>query len=248
MNMKTLFLLALSLLCLGNSILLSFRSNLTLGLILMYLLTATLFLYTRFYHRIDLFCQQGVGRLLKLLFFAGLLFFASLCLLMAKSAKPTVTYQEKALIVLGAGLRGDTVSDTLQRRLNAAVDYHQQNPTALLVVSGGQGPGETRTEASAMRDYLVQHGVAAKQILLEDRSVSTETNFLYSRALLAQHGVQTDDAIAFVTNDFHCYRSAQYAKRSGFTDVACLSVNTSPAVIFAATMREALAICALWVK
>ena len=51
-----------------------------------------------------------------------------------------VTYQEDAVIVLGAGLRGDQVSLTLAQRLDAAIAYHEKNPRSVIVVSGDRGP------------------------------------------------------------------------------------------------------------
>lgn len=244
--MKESIILLLACLCLVDSILLTFRSNVTLGLILMYLVTAALFLYWRFGAHIDAFCRYGVGRILKYCFLAGAFFFLVLCLLMTNAAKKTVTGQEKAVIILGAGLHRDVVSDTLARRLDAAIEEYAGNPQILFLVSGGQGPQETRTEAAAMAGYLTAHGIPADRILQEDRSVSTETNFLYSAQLMRQAGLSLADPVAFVTNDFHCYRSIRYAEKAGFTNVRCLSATTSPIVLPAAAMREALAICALW--
>lgn len=244
--MKESILLVLALLCLADSVLLTARSNLTLGLVAMYLLTAALFAYWRFFRQVDAFCARGAGFVLKLLFFAGLAFFVVLCVLMGLGARPTATFQEKAVIVLGAGLHGDDISDTLRRRLDAALIYHDQNPKAVIVVSGGQGPQENRTEAAAMAEYLTDRGVPVSQIILEDRSVSTRTNFTYSYALLEKVGVTAEDPVCFITNEFHCYRAAAYAARAGFLTVHCYSTGTSPWFLPAAAMREALAICALW--
>ncbi|MBQ4051514.1 MAG: hypothetical protein IJD13_07770, partial [Oscillospiraceae bacterium] len=49
-------------------------------------------------------------------------------------------------IILGAGLRGDKVPLTLRTRLQTALDA---DGGEVIVVSGGQGPRETVTEASA---------------------------------------------------------------------------------------------------
>ena len=52
-----------------------------------------------------------------------------------------------AVIVLGCGVRGERVSLTLARRLDAALAYLEENPKAYVVVSGGQGAGEDISEA-----------------------------------------------------------------------------------------------------
>ena len=45
------------------------------------------------------------------------------------------------LIVLGAGLHGDQPSLTLSSRLKVALDYLNEHPTAVAVLTGGQGTG-----------------------------------------------------------------------------------------------------------
>ena len=56
----------------------------------------------------------------------------------------------------------------------------------LIVVSGGQGPQETVTEAEAMRRYLVSCGVAEDHIVKEERATSTLENLQFSDALLRE--------------------------------------------------------------
>ena len=96
----------------------------------------------------------------------------------------TVTYKEDAVIVLGAGLRGENLSLILRNRLDAAVEYYNENPEAVIVVSGGQGPDEDIPEAEAMERYLYEQGVPLNKIIKEDKSTSTEENFKFSKELL----------------------------------------------------------------
>ena len=62
---------------------------------------------------------------------------------------------EQTVIVLGAGLRGDTPSRLLRCRLDAAYDFAAAHPGALVITTGGQGRGETRSEGEVMREYLI---------------------------------------------------------------------------------------------
>ena len=66
-------------------------------------------------------------------------------------------HTEKIIIVLGAGLKGDTPSLALERRLEKAAEYMNKNGNAIAIVSGGQGKGETISEAQAMENYLLNH-------------------------------------------------------------------------------------------
>ena len=196
MKEKLVWLLAIFLL--GDSALRAVRTNLTLGNAMMYSITVAVWGYALFQRRIDAFCAAGAGRVLKYVFFAGcgayLLF--ALGLFAASFAHPA-TGNEKAVVVLGAGLRGEQVSGLLARRLDAALAYYRQNPDVLLVVSGGQGPDEAIPEAEAMARYLQAHGVPGENILKEEKSESTQQNFEFSRALLEQAGIRADEPIAF---------------------------------------------------
>ena len=122
-----------------------------------------------------------------------------------------------AVIVLGAGVNGETPSAALWSRIRAAADYLEKHPDIPVVLSGGQGPGEAITEAEAMRRALWTNSEAENaRYLLEDRSASTAENFRFSKELLRENGLDTDTAlIAVVTNDFHCFRAHMIAQRQG---------------------------------
>lgn len=247
MKLKEILILVLALLCLADSIILTFRAAVTLGLFLMYGLTAALFGYAFFHEPIDAFCARWPGSALRILFFCGVAFFLFLTGLMTVSSfLRAPTGNEQVVIVLGAGLRGETVSDTLRRRLDRALEYYNAHPDCLLILSGGQGPDEAIPEAEGMARYLRARGVPQENLLLEDRSTSTEENFAFSLALMHGRGLDESTPIIFVTNRFHCYRAAQYAQKVGFKEVRTLACGTSPIYLLSAVMREAVAICALW--
>lgn len=246
MKEKLVWLIAIFLL--GDSALRAARTSLTLGNAMMYGITAAVWVYALFQKRIDAFCAAGAGRVLKYVFFAGcgayLLF--ALGLFAASFARPA-TGNEKAVVVLGAGLRGKQVSGLLARRLDAALDYYRENPDVLLVVSGGQGPDEVIPEAEAMARYLAAHGVPQESIIKEDKSESTQQNFEFSRALLEQAGVGADEPIAYVTNRFHIYRSGIFARKAGFTNARAVPASISFGTIAPSYLREVLAVCHVWV-
>lgn len=131
-----------------------------------------------------------------------------------------------AVIVLGAGVNGETPSAALRSRIDAAAEYIylQGHGGVPVVLSGGQGNGETISEAEAMYRALMNHNLRPADhspcFLLEDRSTSTAENFAYSKKMLEEHGVKTETAvIAVVTNDFHCYRARLIAQRQGLSTI-----------------------------
>lgn len=246
--MKILIVWLLAIVFLVDSVLRGLRSNFTLGVLMVYCITAALWVYAVFHRPIDAFCAHGVGRVLKILFFCGCTVFAALLAFVAVSGYTnTANHGEKAVIVLGAGLRGTRVSNVLARRLDAAYDYYLQNPNAVIVVTGGQGPEEDIPEAQAMKTYLVQKGVPAEQILEEDKSTSTEENFRFARAVLEANGFSADVPVAYVTNAFHCYRAGKYAALVGFSDARAVPASISASSILSCYLREVMAVLYYWV-
>ena len=246
--MKQWILLGAAFVLTADSISRMFRTTFNLGSFLMYCITAAVWIYALFFRRIDAFCAHGVGRAIKYIFFAGCLFVVGMIVFLASAGtRNAADGKEKAIIVLGASVRGTTVSALLAQRLDAALEYYQQNPEVLIVVSGGQGPGEDVSEARAMADYLTARGVPEDRILLEQESSSTQENLLFSRALLEQHGVGMDDPVACVTNGFHVYRAQHYARLAGFSDVRAVSAPTSAGVWLQCYLREICGVLYLWV-
>ena len=128
----------------------------------------------------------------------------------------TVTYKEDALIVLGAGIADETPSLILQARLEAVLEYYLRNPEVVIVVSGGQGPRESVTEALAMERYLVSGGVPSEKILKEEEATTTRENIAFSKGLLDEY-FDGEYTIAFITNDFHVFRTHIIVLRVGLT-------------------------------
>ena len=119
------------------------------------------------------------------------------------------------LIVLGAAVHGDRVTWVLSNRLDIAAEYLYRFPDARCIVTGGQGNGETVTEASAMALYLIgEHGIAPDRILLEEKAESTLENFRYSKEILYQQFPENASS-AFVTTDFHVFRAGRVARSQG---------------------------------
>ncbi len=127
----------------------------------------------------------------------------------------------KCIIVLGCGLNGDKPTLALKYRLDKAIDYLDSHPNTIAVLSGGQGKGELIPEAHAMKKYMINHGVDAKKLIIEDKSQDTTQNIFFSKQL-----VDFNTSIAVVTNDFHIYRSMLIMKKAGFTDIYALPAKT----------------------
>lgn len=118
-------------------------------------------------------------------------------------------------VVLGCRVRGIEPSRVLKERLDAAYEYLKENPKALCVLSGGQGPGEDITEAECMYRCLTGKGIDGARLIREDTSTTTEENLRFSMRVLEERGIEGD--ITIVTSEFHEYRANKTAKRLGIT-------------------------------
>ncbi len=217
-----------------NGIALLFVSNINLGNFLTVLLGAGIMLAALLFKKI--------GKILKILIIVAICIvtlFSSFLILHGKN--DTVSYTEDAIIVLGAAVHGDTPSLSLRKRLDAAVEYHTQNPDAIIVVSGGKGQGENVTEAEAMEKYLLEKGVSAKVIIKESEATSTYENFLFSLDIIEQR-LGANAKIAYITNDYHVYRAGLCAKQAGIENATHMHADTSLSYLISGVLRENLAV------
>lgn len=227
-------------LLLSNTALMMTIANLNFGLLPVAMLGTVLLVYGLFFEKLPF------RRLISGVLAFGLsVIIAFTSFLALYGRNDNATYNEKTVIVLGCGIRGERVSVGLAKRLNKAYEYHLQNPDAVIIVSGGQGPQEDIPEALAMKRYLMEKGVPEDRIIMEDKSTSTITNFKYSHEIMKEKGLP-DDSVVFVTNGYHVYRGASYAKAEGLT-VTHLGTDIIWYTIPMNYLREMLAVMKMWV-
>ena len=142
------------------------------------------------------------------------------------------------MIILGAQVKGSTVSRSLRYRLDTAVDYLKDNKQTKVIVSGGQGKGEDITEAEAMFVYLVNKGVEPSRIIKEENSTNTVENIQYSRTYIT--GAPKN--IVIVSNGVHLYSALAIGKKQGLEIGSGLAAPTDAIMRPHYYLREALAI------
>ena len=147
----------------------------------------------------------------------------------------------EVVVVLGCQVKGERPSRMLARRLDAALEYLNSEPEALVVVSGGKGPDEKISEAECMRRYLEEKGIAAERIIMEDRSTSTDENLEFTLDIMDERGLGRD--IILVTDGYHQYRAQLVAKAHGAGRIGALSAGTELRFIPTYWVREWFALC-----
>ena len=115
------------------------------------------------------------------------------------------------VVVLGAGVIGTRVTPLLAARIERGIELLYRNPGAVLIMSGGQGPGEDIAEGEAMARYAEEQGVGIEKIIIESRSTSTEENLLFSSRLMEKDRPK----VVVVTTSYHVFRALLLAKQQG---------------------------------
>lgn len=241
MGLFRILLLCIGLFLLLDGVAVSLLSNFNLGVILPAFFGVPLVIFALFLPKME----GTVWMIVKIAACAGyglaLMIFLVCGVKMLKAAHSADEAKADVLIVLGAAVHGDRVTWVLSNRLDTACSYLAEYPDAKVIVSGGQGSGETVTEASAMAGYLIAHGVDESRVYLEEQATSTKENFVYSKAI-ADRIAGENASLAFVTTGFHVYRSGRVAAAQG---IAATGV-AAPDVWYIALnnfLRECVGIC-----
>lgn len=132
------------------------------------------------------------------------------------TSKEMTTSDIDVVVILGAGLNGEIPSKTLEDRLNTGLRVLQRDESLPVIVSGGQGPGETITEAEAMGRFLVEHGIEANRIKYERQSTSTNENIQFSKDLMTELEME-NPTVLIVTSDYHMLRAKIICKQVDLT-------------------------------
>lgn len=129
----------------------------------------------------------------------------------------------QAIVVLGGSLRMPSGSHPASGitnssdRLLVALRLYRAGKAPLVVASGGDSPLLLKVrslhEAEVMKALLQEWGLPGSAILVEDQSVNTHENAVFTRRLVAPKGIQH---IILVTSAAHMPRAAATFRKSGF--------------------------------
>ncbi len=156
---------------------------------------------------------------------------------MDEGVEPAADGTNDYAIILGAKVKKDSLSLSLQYRLDAALQYANDHPHLTIILSGGQGSDEPISEAEAMRRFLTENGIAEGRLILETASTSTYENILFSKKLLPSE-IQS---VTIITSDYHLARARKIAANLGLASDA-VSAKTPKVVAAKLTVRERIAL------
>ena len=112
---------------------------------------------------------------------------------------------ELCLVVLGFQLNPDgSMREELVERLRVALAGAEQYPNAWIVCTGGGTAAEepTATEAGRMAEWLVDNGIAKERVIVENQSLTTAQNAIYTFDILEKRYPQVSQ-LAIISSDYH---------------------------------------------
>jgi uncharacterized SAM-binding protein YcdF (DUF218 family) len=136
-----------------------------------------------------------------------------------------------AIVVMGAAQYDGEPSPQLAARLDHVVELWPQDIAPLVVVTGGNQPGDRFTEAEASARYLVERGVPQDAIVLENEGGNSYESLDGVAGLLGERGLSD---VLIVTDPYHSLRSRLIAEDVG------LSAYVSPTPSSVVTGGESL--------
>ena len=193
------------------------------------------------------FLPAVLWKIILILTCVGFVYFWIVEIPIIRNARTDQDPERPYLIVLGAAVYGDRPSLTLVRRMEGALQYLEAYPDSVAIVSGGMGKGETVTEAQAMHDWLLEHGIPEDRILMEPKATSTEENLAFSFDLIRARGEDPDGNVAIVSSAYHLYRAKSMARLQGVEAAGVAAPWGYPMVMLNYFIREAFGVTHLWI-
>ena len=100
------------------------------------------------------------------LILVGVLSFGGLFAAVMYGSYNHITGDPQVMVILGCRVMpGEEPSMLLQDRLETALDYLEEDPDILVVVSGGQGSNEPVSEAACMAGWLEERGIPSTDLM-----------------------------------------------------------------------------------
>lgn len=164
-----------------------------------------------------------LGWIIRIILLAFLIPVLCLFVMILSGSNAKADTKADYVIVLGATLEKGEMTKDLKYRLDTAIDYYLDNDCEKIIVSGGNAAAGSKSEASLMKEYLMENGIDESQIIVEDKSTSTRENFENIYELIGK-----DENAVVVSSGYHLKRVALIAEKVGFTKLQYQAAKADP--------------------
>ncbi|WP_091244799.1 YdcF family protein [Klenkia soli] len=147
------------------------------------------------------------------------------------TARQDAEPRSDAIVVLGSAQYNGVPSSIFEARLEHALALWQDGVAPVVVTVGGKKDGDEFTEAEAGRDYLLDAGIPADDLVAVTDGVDTLESMRLVAAEFDDRGWST---AVLVTDPWHVMRAERMAEDAGI-DAASSPTRQGPAVQTRAT-------------
>ena len=117
-------------------------------------------------------------------------------------------------IILGAAASDEEVSPVYRERINHGIWLYENGYVDYLILTGGIGEGNEKSDAFVAKQYAIEKGIAEQAILIEEQSTITEENLEYAKTIMGAHSM---DTAIIVSDPLHMKRAMLMADDYGIT-------------------------------
>ena len=132
------------------------------------------------------------------------------------------------IIILGAGIWGDSPSPMLQDRLLQGIDLYEKDVSSKIIMSGDHGR-EDYDEVNVMKQYAIYNGVPSEDIFMDHAGFSSYDSIYRAKEIFKAKKV------VIVTQKYHLYRALHIANSLG---LEAYGVGADPRQYVGAIYRE----------
>lgn len=181
---------------------------------------------------INIFIYIFKGIMLCVTLVTLLFLFANTSIFINSRPKSSLLEQKEFAIVLGASVKGDSLSEVLKARMNAAVQLYNQKLVSKILMSG-DGTNPNYKETSAMKKFALKSNIPEEVLYTDEKGYST-----YATLLRAKEIYNIKSAY-IITQNFHLSRAVWIAREVGI-DADGFSAGEAKDVLFY-SLREFIA-------
>jgi uncharacterized SAM-binding protein YcdF (DUF218 family) len=154
-----------------------------------------------------------------------------------------------AIVVLGAAQYNGRPSPVLRARLDHALQLYREGLAPRIVVTGGVGRGDTTSEATVARQYLLRRDVPSSAVVAEPQGRSTQASMTAVADWLEAAHLKR---VILVSDPFHMFRLRLEARRTNLeaytSPTESSPISDNPVLELRYLAAEALKIPVAWVR
>jgi uncharacterized SAM-binding protein YcdF (DUF218 family) len=154
-----------------------------------------------------------------------------------------------AIVVLGAAQYNGRPSPVLRARLDHALRLYNEGLAPRIVVTGGIGRGDTTSEATVGRHYLLARNVSPGDVVVQPQGRSTQASMTAVADWLESEGLHS---VILVSDPFHMFRLRLEARRTNLeaytSPTESSPISDNPVVELRYLVAEGFKIPVTWIR